>query len=97
MYLNRWIQHSSLNSEIDISLAASRDVIILIHSLLLKFRSLNCLSINSCSFVTFFYRQTLKGWDNYQRYLPNDTLSNTFSENSLQIITKTYVAEFNFS
>ena len=42
----RWIQHSSWNSHGNISLAASKDGIIFINYLHLKFRSVNCISIS---------------------------------------------------
>ena len=75
--------YNSRNSNGDISLTGSKDGIILINSLYLKFRSVNCLS------VIRQLKQLLKVLVCYylEKYL----------ENFLQIIFKAFLTEFAFS
>ena len=73
--------NSSENSSRDTFLTISRDDIILINSLHLKFRSVNCLSLSRA----------------LQKYLSSEVLKNNSSENFLQIIIKASVAQFIFS
>ena len=74
MCLCKWKQHSSLNLNGDISLIASKDDIILIKLLYMKFKSVNCLSADRS------LKQLSKGsvwWLSYE-YLSGKVSSNYY-------------------